>query len=104
MPEDGTYRLIVRDSSREAAQGPVVVYRLAIRSPGVPDAHHPESRRGHAAAAERKRSSLRRASRRGETRPVRCRIQRRDEFAGEIAVEGARAATRRDLPGAVLGE
>src|SRR5205814_2976837 len=103
-PEDGTYRLLVRDQFGDSRQEPSFVYRLAIREP-QPDFRlvaYPTS--PPPTQQQQLQTPLATASiRRGGTIALALVVQRRDEFDGEIAVsvEGLPAGVA--CPGAVLG-
>ena len=76
VPTDGTYRILVRDSSSSVRSDPRLVYRLAVRSP-APDF------RIVAVPGESVSSLL---LRKGGREVVRIFAERRDGFSGDIRV------------------
>ena len=103
VPEDGTYRLMLRDQFGDGRQNPAYVYRLAIR-PAAPDfrllayATVPRNQQ-----QDNQMPLAAPAIRKGGTLAFTLAVQRRDDFDGEIAVsvEGLPAGVT--CPGAVLG-
>lgn len=90
-PEDGSYRVCLRDLFSETVEDPALVYRLAIRreSPDFRLAAMPDTPRP-AKDDQRYLHVTPTALRRGETLPVNVFAFRRDNFNGEIelSVEG----------------
>jgi len=103
-PEDGLYRILVRDQFGDSRREPSFVYRLAIREP-QPDFRlvvYPTS--PPANQQQQVQTALATTSvRRGGTTALGVVVQRRDEFDGEVSVsvEGLPAGVT--CPGAVLG-
>src|SRR5262245_22635633 len=103
VPEDGTYRVMIRDQFGDGRQNPAYVYRLAIR-PAAPDfrllayATVPRNQQ-----QDNQMPLAAPAIRKGGTLAFTLAIQRRDDFDGEIAVsvEGLPAGVT--CAGAVLG-
>src|SRR5204863_1331894 len=87
VPEDGTYRLLVRDQFGDGRKDPSFVYRLVIRTP-QPDFRllaYPSS--PPPTQQQQIQTPLAAASiRRGGTVAFNLALQRRDEFDGEVAV------------------
>jgi hypothetical protein len=104
VPEDGTYRLMVRDQFGDSQKDPANVYRLAIR-PSRPDFRllaYPNP--PPASQQQQNQTPLASTSvRRGGTAVVGLSLQRRDEFAGEITVSVEGLPPGVTCPGAVLG-
>jgi hypothetical protein len=96
-PEDGSYRVLLRDLFNVSADDPSVTYRLAIRreSPDFRIAAMPEPP-PPAKNDQRYIHVTPTALRRGETLPVNVYAFRRDNFNGaiELAVEGLPAGVR----------
>ncbi len=103
-PEDGTYRLLVRDQFGDGRQVPSFVYRLAIHGP-QPDFRivaYPTS--PPPTQQQIQQTPLATASiRRGGTIALALVVQRRDEFDGEISVSAEGLPAGVTCPGAVLG-
>jgi hypothetical protein len=103
-PEDGLYRMLVRDQFGDSRKEPSFVYRLVIREP-QPDFRlvaYPTS--PPATQQQQQQTALATASiRRGGTIALSLIVQRRDEFDGEIAVSVEGLPTGVTCPGAVLG-
>ncbi len=103
-PEDGLYRILVRDQFGDSRQDPSFVYRLVIREP-QPDFRlvaYPTS--PPATQQQQLQTALATASvRRGGTVALALIVQRRDEFDGEIAVSVEGLPPGVSCPGAVLG-
>lgn len=103
VPEDGTYRLMLRDQFGDGRKDPSYVYRLAIH-PAEPDFRVLAYANPPLTQQEQNQTKLSAASiRKGGTLPIGIAIQRRDEFAGEItlSVEGLPAGVT--CPVAVVG-
>ncbi|MEX2173512.1 MAG: hypothetical protein WD872_04065, partial [Pirellulaceae bacterium] len=104
VPENGTYRLLVRDQFGDSRKDPSSVYRLEIR-PAQPDFRllvHPDKPAG----GQRDQNQTRLESvtvRKGGTTVMTALVNRQDDFAGDIAlsVEGLPAGI--SCVGAVLG-
>lgn len=103
VPEDGTYRLMIRDQFGDGRKDPSYVYRLAIR-PATPDfrvlayATVPQTQQ------QQNQMPLAAPSvRKGGTLAMALVVQRQGDFAGEIAisVEGLPESVK--CAGAVLG-
>lgn len=104
VPEDGTYRLLVRDQFGDGRKDPSFVYRLAIRLP-EPDFRvlaYPVS-----PPANQQQVNLTPLAsacvRRGGTAAIGLAVQRRDEYASEIAVSVEGLPPGVTCGGAVLG-
>jgi hypothetical protein len=104
VPEDGTYRVLVRDQFGDGRKDPSVVYRLVIRQPepdfrllaypnSPPPSQQQQIQTPLAAASVRK----------GGTAVFTLAIQRRDEFDGEIAVSVEGLPKSVTCAGALLG-
>lgn len=104
VPEDGTYRLMVRDQFGDSRKDPSFVYRLAIRPPDPdfrllaypsppPPTQQNQNQTPLASACVRK----------GGTVAVAAVVQRRDDFDGEIAVSVEGLPPGVTCVGAVLG-
>ena len=103
VPEDGTYRLMIRDQFGDGRKDPSYVYRLAIR-PAEPDFRVLAYRRPcqwRSSDQNQMRRSLRRPFARAARTPVGVAVQRRDDFEGEITLSVEGLPRRRHLPGAV---
>jgi len=104
VPEDGTYRLVVRDQFGDGRKDPSYVYRLAIR-PAEPDfrllAYPDKPAQGQRDQNQTRIEPL--AVRKGGTTSLTVLVNRRDEFDGEIAitVEGLPGGVT--CPGAIVG-
>jgi hypothetical protein len=103
-PENGTYRLMLRDHFGDSRKDPSFVYRLAIREPR-PDFRlvvYPTA--PPANQQQQQQTALATASvRRGGTVALAVVMQRRDEFDGEVAVNIEGLPRGVSCPGAVLG-
>lgn len=102
-PEDGTYRVLVRDNFGESRTDPRSVYRLIIRQ-AKPDFRLAAYLDLPTTQNNQNRSSLDApVLRKGGTLELRVALDRRDNFAGEITinVEGLPAGVT--CPGAVAG-
>jgi hypothetical protein len=103
-PDDGTYRLLVRDQFGDSRQDPAMVYRLVIRSPepdyrllAYPAAPSPTQQ-------QQNRVPLAAVNlRRGGTAAINLAVKRQDEFDGEIAIDVQGLPRGVTCPGAVLG-
>jgi hypothetical protein len=104
VPEDGTYRLLVRDQFGDGRKDPSFVYRLAIREP-QPDFRmlaHPTS--PPANQQQQLQTPLATVSvRKGGATAMNLVVQRRDEFDGEISVTVEGLPPGVSCAGAVLG-
>lgn len=103
VSEDGVYRIGVRDNFGDSRKDPRYVYRLVIRKP-EPDfrvAVFPDSPPNPQNQQITQMETA--VVRKGGTTMLKVVVERRDEFAGEIAVsvEGLPAGVT--CPGAVLG-
>jgi hypothetical protein len=106
VPEDGVYRLLVRDQFGDSRQDPSYVYRLSIRTPQpdfrvlaypvVPTAAQQQQQQNQIALASA-------SVRKGGTSLVALAVQRRDEFSGEIAVSVEGLPPGVKCPGAIIG-
>jgi len=104
VPEDGTYRLLIRDQFGDGRKDPSFVYRLSIRTPQpdfrllaypvTPPANQQQVNLTPLASA---------CVRKGGAAAIGLAVQRRDEFAGEIAVSVEGLPTGVSCGGAVLG-
>jgi hypothetical protein len=96
VPEDGTYRLMIRDQFGDGRKDPSYVYRLAIR-PAEPDfrllAYPDKPAQGQRDQNQTRIEPL--TVRKGGATSMTVLINRRDEYAGEITV------TVEGLPGGV---
>jgi len=103
-PEDGLYRILVRDQFGDSRKEPSFVYRLVIRQP-QPDFRlvaYPTS--PPATQQQQLQTALATTSvRRGGTVALSLVVQRRDEFDGEINVSVEGLPSGVSCPGAVLG-
>jgi hypothetical protein len=104
VPEDGAYRLLVRDQFGDSRRDPSYVYRLVIRE-ATPDfrllayANSPP-----ASQQQQNQTPLAAASvRRGGAAAFTLAVQRRDGFDGEIAVSVEGLPPSVTCAGAVLG-
>jgi len=103
-PEDGTYRLLVRDQFGDGRKDPSFVYRLAIREPQADFRLLAYSSSPPPTQQLQIQTPLGTASiRRGGTIAFSLVAQRRDDFDGEIAVKVEGLPTGISCPGAVLG-
>jgi hypothetical protein len=104
VPEDGTYRLVVRDQFGDSRQDPSFVYRLAIRS-AEPDfrllAYPDKPAQGQRDQNQTRLESL--TVRKGGATSMTVIVNRRDEFTGEIAVSIEGLPEGVTCPGAVIG-
>jgi hypothetical protein len=104
VPDDGTYRLLVRDQFGDGRKDPSYVYRLVIRTP-QPDFRllaYPNS--PPASQQQQQQTPLAAASvRKGGAAAFSLAVQRRDEFDGEIAVSVEGLPPSVTCSGAVLG-
>jgi hypothetical protein len=104
VPEDGTYRLLIRDQFGDTRKDPSFVYRLVIRTPdpdfrllAYPNSPPPSQQLQN-------QTPLAAASvRRGGTAVFSLAVQRRDEFDGEIAVSVEGLPPSVTCSGAALG-
>jgi hypothetical protein len=104
VPEDGTYRLMVRDQFGDGRRDPSYVYRLVLREPqpdfrllayalSPPPTQQLQNQTPLAAASLRQ----------GGTVAINVVLQRRDEFDGEVSIQVEGLPTGVSCPGAVLG-
>jgi len=104
VPEDGTYRLLLRDLFGDGRNDPSYVWRVAIR-PAEPDfrllAYADKPAQGQRDQNQTRLESL--TIRKGGTTSMTVIVQRRDEFAGEIAVSVEGLPAGITCPGAVIG-
>jgi hypothetical protein len=104
VPEDGTYRLLVRDQFGDSRKDPSYVYRLAIR-PAEPDfrllAYCDKPAQGQQDQNQTRIEPL--TVRKGGTTCLSVIVNRRDEFAGEITVSIEGLPDGVTCPGAVIG-
>jgi hypothetical protein len=103
VPEDGTYRLMLRDQFGDARKDPSFVYRLAI-TPAQPDFRVLAYPAPVATQQEQNQTKLSGLSvRKGGTAAIAVAVQRRGDFAGDItiSVEGLPAGLT--CPTAVIG-
>lgn len=104
VPEDGTYRLVVRDQFGDGRKDPSYVYRLAIR-PAEPDfrllAYPDKPAQGQRDPNQTRIEPL--AVRKGGTTSLTVLVNRRDEYAGEITVSVEGLPGGVTCPGAVIG-
>jgi hypothetical protein len=104
VPDDGTYRLLVRDQFGDSRKDPSFVYRLVIRTP-TPDFRllaYPNS--PPPTQQQQIQTPLAATSiRKGGTAAFTLAVQRRDEFDGEIAVSVEGLPSGVTCPGAILG-
>jgi hypothetical protein len=104
VPEDGTYRLMIRDLFGDGRKDPSYVWRLAIR-PAEPDfrllAYSDKPAQGQRDQNQTRLESL--TVRKGGTTTLTVIVQRRDEFAGEIAIGVEGLPDGITCPGAVIG-
>ncbi len=104
VPEDGTYRLMVRDQFGDGRKDPSFVYRLAIR-PTEPDfrllAYPDKPAQGQRDQNQTRIEPL--AVRKGGATSMTVLVNRRDEFDGEIMVSVEGLPDGVTCPGAVIG-
>jgi hypothetical protein len=103
-PEDGMYRILVRDQFGDSRKEPSFVYRLVLRDP-QPDFRLVAYPTSPAANQQQQlQTALATTSiRRGGTIALALIVQRRDEFVGEISVGVEGLPPGVTCPGAVLG-
>jgi hypothetical protein len=104
VPDDGAYRLLVRDQFGDGRKDPSFVYRLSIRTPDPdfrllaypvsPPANQQQANLTPLASA---------CVRKGGAAAIGLSVQRRDEYAGEIAVSVEGLPPGVICSGAVLG-
>ena len=104
VPDDGAYRLLVRDQFGDGRQDPSFVYRLSIRTPEpdfrllaypvVPPANQQQVNLTPLATA---------CVRKGGAAAIGLVVQRRDDYAGEVAVSVEGLPPGVTTSGAVLG-
>jgi hypothetical protein len=103
VPEDGTYRIFLRDQFGESRSDPTNIYRLAIR-PAAPDFRvlvYPD--RPSAGQRDQNRTNLEALSvRKGGATVLAAAVQRRDEFEGEVTLRIEGLPDGVTCPGAVL--
>lgn len=103
VPEDGTYRLMLRDQFGDARKDPSFVYRLSI-APAQPDIRvlaYPSAPLSPAEQNQTKLSGL--TVRKGGTTAITVAVQRRDEYAGDLTVTVEGLPGGLTCPAAVLG-
>ncbi len=104
IPEDGTYRLMVRDQFGDGRKDPSYVYRLAIR-PAEPDfrllAYPDKPAQGQRDQNQTRLESL--TVRKGGATSMTVLVNRRDDFDGEITVTVEGLPGGVTCPGAVIG-
>jgi hypothetical protein len=104
VPDDGTYRIFLRDQFGDGRKDPRYVYRLAIRI-AEPDyrllafAAMPRGQQDDQNQARMAATSVRK----GGTLPIAVAVQRRDGFEGEIAVSVEGLPSGVSCSGALLG-
>ena len=102
VPEDGTYRLMLRDQFGDARKDPSYVYRLAIH-PADPDFRVLAFPSPPITQQEQNQTKLVGAAvRKGGTLPIGVAIQRRDEFTGEITLSAEGLPAGVTCPAAVV--
>ena len=102
-PEDGTYRVMIRDQFGDGRKDPSYVYRLAIRPP-TPDFRLLAS--ATLLRTQQQQNQMPLASpviRKGGTLAIGLEVQRRHDFDGEIAVSVEGLPGGVTCAGAVLG-
>jgi hypothetical protein len=103
VPEDGTYRLLIRDQFGDGRQDPSYVYRLAIR-PAAPDFRLLAYAATPRTQQQNNQLPLSAPSvRKGGTLAMDLVVQRRDDFSGEIEVSAEGLPAGVTCPTAVLG-
>lgn len=103
-PEDGAYRITIRDQFGDTRKDPSYMYRLAIRRPDPDFRLLVYSSPPPASQQQQNATPLAAASvRRGGTSVLGVTVQRRDEFDGEVSVEVRGLPGGVTCAGAVLG-
>jgi hypothetical protein len=104
VPEDGTYRLAVRDQFGDGRKDPSYVYRLAIR-PADPDfrllAYPDKPAQGQRDQNQTRLESL--TIRKGGATTMTVIVNRRDEFTGDITIGVEGLPEGVTCPGAIVG-